>query len=131
MSHNMGREQTMFYFNVMEWEIGSKRWETGESTVRVGQVEMVKEKNPEKVFKAERAGYIYMAMCAARIRFLGRVKKRVVVRLRRHLSATWRNMDTILQHMGSVEQFVFDQGCDRSTALWILPLPKCKKAHLE
>lgn len=62
MSHNMGREreQTMFYFNVMEWEIRSKRWEMGESTVRVGQVEMVKEKNPEKVCKAERAGYIYI-----------------------------------------------------------------------
>ena len=42
---------------------GQRGGKRGESTVRVGQVETVKEKNPEKVCKAERAGYIYGNVC--------------------------------------------------------------------
>lgn len=61
---------------------------------------------------------------------LGEVEEAVVVRLLRHLNANWKNVNTILQQMGRLEWFGFDQRCDKSAAYQILPSPKYKKAHL-
>lgn len=61
---------------------------------------------------------------------LGEVEEAVVVRLLRHLNANCKNVNTILQQMGRLEWFGFDQRCDKSAAYQILPSPKYKKAHL-
>lgn len=92
---------------------------------------MVKEKKIQKKHTSEIGlGIKYRNVICGQNMVLGEVEEAVVVRLLRHLNAKWKNVNTILQRIGRLEWFSFDQRCDKSAAYQIPPSPKCKKVHL-